>query len=163
VVISFGLSVKEIEAAIKEVKTYKRDLNYKVKRFAELLAEEGLYIARTNIAEYNAIYSGELIESIKTEFQGSSETGSTWIIYTDNEHAKYIEFGFGFIGSSSPHPKTSVIGWKYDINKHGEKGWFYMKDGEWHWSNGQPSKPFMYMTARDLKMKVNDIAKIVFR
>jgi len=161
-IISFGLSVSEITKAIKKVENYKVELNYKVKILAERLAEEGVFIARVNIAEEGAIYSSELMSSLKTEYQGSTKDGATWVVYTDCEYAKFVEFGFGIIGSQNPHPMTSLVSWKYDINEHGEKGWFYKKNGQWFWSKGQPSKPFMWETAIELRKRVNAIAREVF-
>jgi len=157
-----GLSVPEIDKAIKEVEKYKSDLIHKCQLFAEKLAEEGVYIARVNIANEGAIYSSELLSSIHAEYQGSSSKGATWIICTDCPYAKYIEFGFGIVGSQNPHPDTSIIGWKYDINEHGQSGWFYEKDGKWFWSKGQASKPFMWETAIELRKRVDSIAREVF-
>ena len=161
-VISFGFSVAEITKAIKEVENFKAEINYKTKILAERLAEEGVYIARVNIAEEGAIYSGELISSLDTEYQGSTKDGATWVTYTDCAWAPFVEFGFGIIGSENPHPMTSLISWKYDVNEHGEKGWFYEKDGQWFWSQGQPSKPFMWETSIELRKRVNAIAREVF-
>lgn len=160
--IAFELSVESVNQAIQEVKKYQAELKYKCQRLAEKLAEEGVFIARVKIAEYRAIDDGALLGSIHSEYVTSSETGGTYRIVTNCSYAPYVEFGFGIVGSKNPHPESSLIAWKYDINSHGEKGWYYMKNGEWHWSKGQPSKPFMYMTAKELKTKVETIAKEVF-
>lgn len=160
--ISFGLSVSEVRNAIKEVQKYKENLNYKCKVFAERLAEEGVALARIKVSEKDAIYTGELLSSIKAEYGGSSAEGATWYIYTDCDWAIYVEFGTGVVGSQSPHPDTSLVNWKYDVNSHGESGWYYYKDGEWHWTKGMPSRPFMYETGRDLGQIIQMVAKEVF-
>lgn len=76
-------------------------------------------------------------------------------ITVDSEYAVYIEFGTGIVGSSHPHPHP----WVYDVNGHGEKGWYYPtteNDPNPHkhyyngvlyaWTKGQRSRPFMYNT-----------------
>lgn len=160
--ISFGLSASEVRDAIKELEKYKDDLNYKCKKLAERLAEEGMAIARLKIAEHDAIYTGELLESIKAEYGGSVPDGAMWYIYTDCPWAIYTEFGTGIKGEQSPHPDTSLANWKYDVNNHGDSGWYYFKDGEWHWTKGMPSRPFMYETGKELELLVAKIAKEVF-
>ena len=113
--------------------------------------------------QYPAIDTGTLMNSIKDEPGAVITNGARWIIYTGCEWAPFIEFGFGAVGGHNPHPVPSLAGWKYDINKHGESGWWYNKGGEWHWSGGQPSKPFMYETGKDLRLLVPKIAKEVFK
>lgn len=162
--ISFGLSVSEINNAIKELRQYQAEITYKCQKLAERLAEEGVYIARLKIAEYDAIYTGELLASIKSEYGGVVQDGAKWIIYTGCEWAPFVEFGTGIVGSQNPHPDTSLVNWKYDINSHGEKGWFYFNstDGKWHWTKGMPSRPFMFETGQELHKLVTKIAKEVF-
>jgi hypothetical protein len=160
--ITFGLSPAEINNAIQEIRKYQSDIAYKCQKLAQRLAEEGVYIARLKIAEYDAIYTGELLESIKSEYGGVVQNGGKWIIYTGCDWAPFVEFGTGVVGSENPHPDASLVNWKYDINEHGEAGWSYQKDGQWHWTKGMPSRPFMYETGRDLRLIVQKIAKEVF-
>lgn len=72
----------------------------------------------------------------------------------------FFEYGTGIRGASSPHPKSIVEGWIYDVNQHGEKGWWYPttesdpnpykyvdKQGVLRaWTKGKYSKPFVYET-----------------
>lgn len=160
--ITFGLSPTEIRSAIQDIKAYQSELESKCKKFAERLAEEGIKIAKLKVTEYDAIYTGELLGSINSEPGGMIQHGGKWIIYTGCEWAPFVEFGTGIAGQQSPHPDTSIVGWKYDINDHGEKGWYYFKDGAWHWTKGMPSRPFMYETGRDLRKIIVEIAKEVF-
>lgn len=161
--ISFGLSVSEVQAAIKEVKAYQNDLNRKCELLAQRLAEEGVIIAKVKIMQFPAVYTGELLNSIQSEPGAMISNGSQWIIYTGCEWAPFVEFGTGIIGSDNPHPDTRLANWKYDVNEHGESGWHYYKDGEWHWTKGMPSRPFMYETGRDLWEILPKIAKEIFK
>lgn len=160
--IEFNLSEESIRKAIQELEQYKKDLNRKIEIFTEKLAQKGVEIAKMNIGVYDAIYTGELLRSINYEKGAVIEHGSKYIVYTDCLYAKFVEFGFGAVGAQHPHPDTSIVGWKYDVNEHGEEGWFYFKDGEWHWTKGFPSRPFFFETAMQLRNEVVKIAKEVF-
>lgn len=162
--ITFGLSVSEVQNAIQEIRKYQSEITYKCQKLAQRLAEEGVYIARVKIAEYDAIYTAELLASIDYEYGSAVKNGSKWIIYTGCEYAPFVEFGTGIVGSESPHPDTSLANWKYDVNSHGEAGWSYFndRDGQWHWTKGMESRPFMYETGRDLRMTIDKVAKEVF-
>lgn len=160
--ISFGLSVREVQNAIKELRQYQSDLNRKCEILAQRLAEEGVTIAKVKIMQFPAVYTGELLNSIQSEPGAMISNGSQWIIYTGCEWAPFVEFGTGIIGSGNPHPDPGLANWKYDVNEHGEAGWHYYKDGGWHWTKGMPSRPFMYETGRDLREIVPKIAREVF-
>jgi len=150
--ITMTLDPSSITKAIREVKKYKKDFERKVEKLIKLLVDKGVEIAR----ELVPVDFGDLRESI----QGRVEDGKG-LIYTDCPYAIYVEFGFGVVGGRDPHPKISV---QYDVNHHGEKGWFYFdkKRGVWRWSKGQPSKPFMFHTAQRLEEYVPEAVKEVF-
>lgn len=163
-VYKLGLSQQGMKRLQKELQDYKKILQNKMQMFVQRMAEEGVAVAKMKVAEKDAIYTGELLNSIRAEAGMVFKTSSTWYVVTDCPWAKYVEFGTGIVGSQNPHPDTSIIGWKYDINDHGESGWFYFRDGEWHWTKGMPSRPFMFETAKHLEMAmtVSRIAKEVF-
>ena len=141
--ITFNLSVSSVRAAIKDLEDYKKDLANKCNMLSQRLAEKGVEIAKLKI--------GAVVQD-----------GAKWIVYTNCPWAKFVEFGTGIVGSKSPHPDTSIIGWKYDVNEHGEEGWFYFRDQKWHWTKGLPSRPFIYETAQDLREIVVYTAKEIF-
>ena len=45
-------------------------------------------------------------------------------ISNSTQEATYAEFGTGMIGAGSPHA-LNALGWAYDVNDHGERGWRY--------------------------------------
>ena len=157
-----NLSVKEVNNLKEKLKNYKAEFNKRVGLFVERLAQEGVMMASLKIVEKDAIYTGELLNSMKIRKGDSFYDGHKWYIYTDCPWAAYVEFGTGIVGAENPHPDTSIASWKYDVNEHGEKGWFYFKDDEWHWTKGMPSRPFMFETAQELAEIVPRIAKEVF-
>lgn len=160
--ITFGLSVKEIKKAQKDIESYQKEIIRKCNVLAQRLADEGVILAKVKITQFPAVCSGELLNSIQNEPGAVLTNGARWIIYTACDWAPFVEFGVGATGKENPHPDTSLVGWKYDINDHGQSGWFYFKDGAWHWTKGMPSKPFMYETGRDLRLSVVKIAREVF-
>lgn len=85
-------------------------------------------------------------------------------------YAMYVEYGTGIVGESSPHPDPSRHGWHYDINDHGDTGWWYPTDaddpnptkyrskmGWWAWTAGQAARPFMYETWLWARRSFNNI------
>lgn len=170
-------SLKDVERAKQELIKYKNDINYKIDLFVKKLAEKGVEIAKENVSVYNTIDTGELLNSINLREGDVIKNGSQWFIYTDCEYAKYIEFGTGIVGAGgtnrygkggTTYPGELPSGWAYASGTHifttkdGITGWHYFKDGNWHFTEGQPSKPFMYETATELRELVVDIAKEVF-
>lgn len=160
--ISFSLKSSEIDNAIREIKNYQKNIKFKVDEFAKRLVLEGVSIAHMKLLEKNAVYTGELMSSVTFQKEKATTNGVTYIVYTNCPWAKYVEFGTGIVGKTSPHPKPQIVNWKYDVNDHGELGWFYYKDGKWHWTKGMESRPFMYETGWEMRNKIATIAKEVF-
>lgn len=156
------LSQKSIDKAVQRLTEYTEEIDDKCNQLAKILAQKGVETSRMKIAQFDAIYTGELLESINYEKGAVIQNGSEWIVYTDCLWAKFVEFGTGIVGKKNPHPDTGIIGWKYDVNEHGESGWFYYRDGEWHWTKGMPSRPFMYETSMELMKVITKTAKEVF-
>jgi hypothetical protein len=122
------------------------------------LTEYGVEIAKLEVRKLDAIYTGELQNSIEGFFP-SSNVG---IIRAGATYAVYVEFGTGVVGKGSPHPDPQ--GYQYDVNNHGDKGWVYFDEdsGKFRWTKGFKSRPFMYNTAKELERKCIEIAKEVF-
>jgi len=171
--ITFGLSKREVADAIKQIEQIKRELPVKVKELVRRLTEEGKVIAKLKVEQMNAEYTGLLKDQIDGYFSESAgigliHTGSAW-------YAAFVEFGTGVVGQGSPHPVAEANGWRYDVNDHGEAGWYYptddpnlirytASDGKtFGWTKGMASRPFMYETAKDLESLCHKIAKEVFQ
>lgn len=146
-----GLSASGFRKIAKQIHDYRESLTDKCEEFAYRMAEEGVSIAQLKILSFDAVMTGELLNSMNLEAGDIVSNGSSYYIYTACEWAAFVEFGTGIIGKENPHPDTSIANWKYDTNDREEKGWFYFNDGEWHWTKGMPSRPFMYETAQELK------------
>ena len=164
------LSASSIRKLQKDLEKYKSELRKKVEQFAEALAEEGVEIAKIQIASYDAIFTGELSNSIHTE--STNENGNIiFAVVADSLHACFVEFGTGQRGIDTPypHPLPEGVSWSYAVgrtirqNKQGRYYWFYPgSDGNWHYTEGLPARPFMYDTSMELKQKVETVAKKIF-
>lgn len=169
--ITITLSQKSIQDAISQIKAYQNDLTYKCQLLAEKLAEKGVEIARLQLADLDAIFTTELISSVHAEYKGSIKGGGIWAAVAGTDHAMFVEFGTGIVGKRSPYPGKLPEGikWQYASGKtirqlaDGRYGWFYQDgNGEWWFTEGMPSRPFMYYTAQELEKIVVETAKEVF-
>lgn len=120
------ISQLESEAFDELAKTVKRE-GKKVQSTAKLLC---------------SVDTGELRQSIKEETEISKEQIQSKV-YTNKEHAPYIEFGTGPKGqenhagiSPDVNPMYRQTGWVYGIEEKGKTKFIFTR--------GQPAKPFMY-------------------
>ena len=155
--IKMKLTTRSIEKAINEVKAYKRELSEKAATLIKALVEAGVEIAKAQVRNLGCLHG--IRGSITGFFDPEAGIG---IIRAEAPYAIYVEFGTGIVGKQNPHPAPE--GWKYDINEHGERGWYYFneRDQKWHWTKGMASRPFMYNTLLELQRQVEDIAREVF-
>ena len=65
------LSPSSVEQLKNELTQYKNSLSYKASELARLLAEAGVPVPRMNVAELDAIFTGELISSIHSAYVSS--------------------------------------------------------------------------------------------
>lgn len=172
-ILKSDLSVSGINNLAKELEKYRDSLTYKCRLLAEKLSERGVEISRVQIADLDAIFTGELIASIHSEYKDSTKHGAIFAVVTDSYHAAFVEFGSGWLGKNTPYPYPlpEGVSWDYNTGKtiryNAKKGtyyWFYPgKDGLWHCTEGMPARPFMYLTSLELQKEVVKIAKEIFR
>ena len=159
-VIEFDLSDAGITKAIAEINRFKGDFLRTCSEAIQALEFQGVIRGKANIAAWGAVYTGELGNSMKGYFDAARRVG---VVYNDAYYAVFVEFGTGIVGAGEPHPDAPP-GWVYDHNHHGEAGWFYRndRDGHVHWTQGMPSRPFMYDTFKDIKRMAKDIMRQTF-
>lgn len=166
------LSISSIRNLQKELEKYHDSLTYKARLLAEKLSERGVEIARVQIADLDAIFTGELIQSLHSEYKGSTPYGAIFATVTNSKHAAFVCFGTGQRGEDKPYPYPLPEGVSWDCNVGktirqnpvtGRYFWFYPgQDGKWHYTEGMPSRPFLYLTSMELIKEVPKIAKEVF-
>lgn len=156
--------------ALRAVERYVDSIPGRLNKVIQTLVDEGVNIARIKVIDLGAWETFELAESI----DGLVYTeGNKGIIFTNCPYAAYVEIGTGVVGEGSPHPTHP---WAYDVNNHGQAGWWYptdatdpnptkkpYKDGYIAWTKGMPSRPFMQMTSVELRDKLGEIVKEAFK
>lgn len=175
--ISFGLSVREVQAAIKEVKAYQKDLTRKCEILCRRLTEEGIQVAQAHIGSSGFGKYIRLSSEIMPEQAGcravlymedASKIVSEWQTLDGVKSAEVsptlmLEFGAG-LKAENPAGIAGVGTGTFPGGKHGnEPGWYYMDlNGEWHYSSGVAPKMPMYFAGKEMRTKIVSIAKEVF-
>lgn len=144
------------------LKTLKQDLNKNIEKLKKIDKELNLEIANElirriqqeansidyNYQMYSAVYNGNEIE----------ETTKGYRVVNRTQHATYSEYGTGMIGQQNPHP-NNALGWQYDVNQHGEKGWRYVLDGKFWFTRGVISNPVYLRSAELVRQDLPNIVK----
>ena len=135
------MSLASLDEWTKDLERRKKQYSKIALRIADRLADEMM----------KDIYPNT--EKISVKLEGNTAVAG---IRNKEEKWTYKEYGTGIVGSQNPHVAEALasIGWKYDVNEHGEKGWFYPKgDGTFGWTKGQPaSKKFWKALQRAQEM-----------
>jgi hypothetical protein len=153
------LSQSSIDALIKDLKKYQQDLDNSLISINQAIADKVYELVMSKVPRGT---SGDLARSIEKEV-----TKEFARVYTTNEHALYAEFGTGIVGAKSPHPEAEAQGWLYDINSHGEEGWFYNKgtreNPDIYWTKGYAGKKYMYYAYIEIQKKLEQITTEVLK
>ena len=173
-VIKFGLSASEIQRAISEVETFKKDFLEKVDTYRKRIAEEIAVQAST-------YFESSVIDDVINGSPRKPEVTVDWsddgkiaVVVANGEDAVWCEFGSGVYhnGSvgSSPHPKGSELGFtigSYGKGRGQQKVWGYYTDPESKTglvlTHGTPASMPMYNAAQDVLRKSVQIAREVFK
>lgn len=147
--------------SVGEAITRITEIRNKVKRMAselgQALVEDGVFIAKTWIIAYDAVETGELLNSIEGFFDASTGRG---FIRASSDHAAFVEYGTGIRGyENKQNSPDRPAGWEYDKNHHGHSGWFYANG---RWTKGMPPRPFMWQTWNELCNKAHDFVRVKY-
>nr|DAM77426.1 MAG TPA: putative tail-component [Caudoviricetes sp.] len=143
--------LKSINNAKDCLTKYRDSIEYQTNQTVKRLTQMG-YEYMMSIVKFN---SGELASSISWNFDSKQNKG---IIRVGADYALFVEFGTGIVGARSPHPEPE--NWQYDINSHGEKGWWYFdeKQNRYRWTKGQEASAFVYRTYEFMKKEaINEV------
>lgn len=127
------------------------------------LANYGVNKAKENLASFT-FYNEPQGLSQSIEQQNTAPLERT--INADGGYASFVEYGTGVKGKGAPHPDPPKD-WVYDVNEHGQAGWWYPTEtqppegqpqrfdpitGKWYaWTRGMESRPFMFKTSQDIE------------
>lgn len=159
-------SRKSISDAISRVQKKQDDIEGNYSKTVEQLTQIGFEYMLTIVK----MESGALADSITWEYDPETKTGR---IKVGAAYAIFVEYGTGVRGAASPHPEK-IPGWTYDVNGHGEAGWWYpttasdpnptkkqASDGSWiaH-TKGQPASAFVYRTYQYMKKHAGEVLRV---
>lgn len=169
-VIRFGLSVREIDKAIRELEQYKQELIRKTDLLRERVAERLAELARSGFAGAvvdDLVKGGQRTAQVDVSIDNKE---NITIVIASGEDAIWAEFGAGVhhngsVGSS-PHPKGSEFG--FTIGGYG-KGmgkkdtWGFYEEGELRLTHGAPASMPMYNAVKTVCDEISEIAREVFK
>lgn len=167
--IEMTLDSASIANAISQIKHIQKQLVEAMNDLIERLAEEGVKIAKAEVVAMDAVETGELERTIDGYFDPISRIG---YVYAASPHAFYVEYGTGIIGAENQHPEPGRAAWQYDVNGHGDEGWWYPSENGWYvpkggngiklaWTRGMPSRPFMFNTLNMLELAARQFGKTI--
>lgn len=171
--ITFGLSVSEIQNAIKEIKAYQNDLNRKCEELCRRLTMAGYNVALSRIGESPLGKTIVLQSNISPQ-----KAGCRAVLFAVGEVKQSegyepfntllaVEFGAGIYHNATPNPKADDFGLgvgTFPGQIHAfENGWYYLgEDNEWHYTHGVKATMPMYFAGKEMREKVIEIARQVF-
>ena len=167
--ISVRLDPNEIAKAIEEIRQYQQDVERKARLLVQKLTDYGAEIARIKIVGMGALATGELLSGVDGYYSPTLNAG---FVRVASDHVAFVEFGTGVVGQRKSHRNgeyLSKAAWQYATGskifttKNGKVGWFYpTDDGGVRFTEGMPSRPFMYETAVEMAQVFDYIAAEVF-
>lgn len=167
--ITVNLSDDSISKAIKELRKYKSEIRQKAQLIVERLTDYGLEICKVKVCEMAIPDTGNLLSKIDGYYSPLLNAG---FIRCSCDYAVFVEFGTGTKGKAKSYTGQAMSecgyqymgGTRYITTKDGRIGWFYpADDGTWRFTEGLPSRPFMYETGLEIRNKLNDIVREVFK
>lgn len=158
-----------VGTVLAQVKAYRDNLSELSREIVQQMIAEGEIIARSEVISLGAVYTGALANSIDHFYDENTHTG---FIRCNADYGIFVEFGTGVVGKGNPYPGAAMaaVGYRYGggttyvQTADGRVGWYFpADDGKWYFTEGQPSRPFMYNTAQLMKKQVIPAARRVFQ
>lgn len=146
------LSLASLDKWIKELEIKEKNYPKVALRIADRMADEMLKEVSDKKA-YKETYKMPSKLEKNTAIAG---------IKNDELKAYFNEFGTGIVGSQNQHISEELgkIGYKYDVNEHGEKGWVYPKeDGTFGWTKGLPARKEFWNVLQKIADRFPEIGK----
>lgn len=168
-VISFGLSEKEIDRALRELADYKQEIIRKTELLRDKVAERLSEEAKTG-------FSGAVVDDLVKGGQKFAQVdvsvdnrGSVTVVVASGEDAVWVEFGAGVYHNdspgSSPHPNGAELGMTiggFGKGNGKKEVWGYYEDGELKLTRGTPARMPMARAVTTVCNDIKEIAKEVF-
>ena len=159
--IRVSLSPSSIDAAIKQLTDYQKDLDRKAQEICKRLADMGALYAEWNFS--GVLYAGDIDYNITVDRKDEN----TYVIKADGKSVLFMEFGAG-VKHGYGHPQAEEFGMGPGTYPNGKghwndpKGWWFGEKGHWtHTYGNAPGMP-MYNAAKDLRKEIMTVVREVF-
>ena len=161
------LKISGVDQAIAALTKYQKSFQSRVELFMQKLSNYGVECAREEVSVMDAVFTGELKNSIHSTKIESNAERVIFAVEADSEHAIYVEMGTGIIGATVPYPGKLPAMYAQGKTIHktaeGKYGWYYYAGGgQWYFTEGMPSRPFMYNASTQMQHEIERIAREVF-
>ena len=164
------LDPNSIANAIEEIRAYQKEVEDKTRVLIQRLVDYGAEIARVKIVGLGAFDTGDLLSGVDGYYSPTLNAG---FVRVASDHVAFVEFGTGVVGAGRAHRNGEYLakaawgyatGSKIFTTKDGKVGWIYpTDDGGFRFTEGMPSRPFMYETAVELAQIFDKMALEVFQ
>ena len=144
-VINLTLNKKSVEKAIEEIEKVRNKLILVKDEFAK----NSLEWIRDRANQYldQRVKNFPNTANVSQYWEIKQKTKNIWELRNNNPYGAYIEFGTGIVGANKPHKIADDVDYKYDVNKHQEKGWTWYNeelDLTVYGFKGYEGKSFLY-------------------
>lgn len=166
--ISMSLSTDSIDAAIKQLESYRDSLSENAEKIRKKVAEilQQMVQEGFNGAGYDdVLYEGMKVPDVSVTVD---EKNNISLVIAHGKEAVFAEFGAGvyYNPSGSPHPERPVgivnIG-EYGKKYGKRKIWgYYDENKQLHLTHGTPASAPMYFAVKEIAKQIPEIAEDVF-
>lgn len=120
-----------------------------VKRQAEVVRGVAVKLCPVYSGPWRFVPRGELRGSIYTKVEQDAD-GTIGAVYTDAQHAIFVELGTGPVGQSEHAGISPNVPVAYT-----QEQWVWAdEEGGFHTTEGQPAQPFMYPALKSMEKNV---------
>lgn len=142
----------ELETWIEQIDDLRAGLTSSVKYVLEDAIKENLPAARAELIPFanDGNVDADIVYAI-TGSRGEYEAE----VALEGSQAEFVEYGYGAIGEGT-YPEGDP--WEYDINGHGDKGWYYAHNKK---SHGMRAGAVMYDLTRAISDSLDDADRII--
>ena len=167
-VIKVKLSVSSIDNAIKELQTYREELNDKLQQFINVLLQDGVVVANAKLSST----IGDSVEGVIGFGVNAGGDIMSATISLEGKDALFIEFGAGIAyNTGNQHPYNGELGYgpgTYPSKHPPSKGinpgyWYYREDGQLMKSIGTQASMPIYSAAETMRNNAIQRAIEIFR
>ena len=162
------LSLSNLDEMIKRYENRKKDYPKIATNIANRLANEML----EDVKQATSPHGRKPYEDTKLILATIEGNIATAGIKNTTDKAYFNEFGAGIVGSQNPHITEELVkeGYKYDVNSHGEAGWWYptteddqnptkkeVDDGWIAWTKGLPAQKAFYEALKKAEERFKEV------